>query len=312
LHASVAKAQPGQSVTYTIHTTNAKGQGVQAQLAVSLVDKAVLALAAGTTPSLMDTFYSSRDLGVMTGATLNQYIDRLNLNQKVGSKGGGGGGGQGPTRQNFPDTAYWNPSVMTNANGDASVTIKLPDNLTTWTLTALVGTAGTLVGQNSVDLISTKDLLLETALPNYLTVGDTAASGAVVNNLTTVSQHVRVSLHTTNGAAVGDYQSTVDVPAGDSRLVQWPIQARTVGSQSYLFSAQSTTDPTLGDRLLVSLPVQANNVPTVAATSGIFHGSVSQTVTVPAGAVPTEGNLTITLTPSLVSGLEGAASYLAN
>ena len=312
IHPSVPKAQPGQSVTYTIRTTNAKGQGVQAQLAVSLVDKAVLALAAGTTPSLMDTFYSSRDLGVMTSATLNQYIDRLNLNQKVGSKGGGGGGGQGPARQNFPDTAYWNPSVVTDANGNASVTIKLPDNLTTWTLTALGGTTGTLVGQNSVDLISSKDLLLESALPNFLTVGDTAASGAVVNNLTSVSQHVRVSLHTTNGAAVGDYQSTVDVPPGDSRLVQWPIQAGTVGSQSYLFSAQSTTDPTIGDRLLVSLPVQANNLPTVAAASGIFHGSVSQTVTVPADAVSTEGSLAITLTPSLVSGLEGAASYLAN
>ncbi|HVA88222.1 MAG TPA: Ig-like domain-containing protein, partial [Chloroflexota bacterium] len=234
IHASVGKASPGQSVTYTIHTTNAKGQGVQAQLAVSLVDKAVLALAAGTTPSLMDTFYSSRDLGIMTSATLNQYIDRLNLDQKVGAKGGsgGGGGGQGPTRQNFPDTAYWNPSVVTDANGNASVTITLPDNLTTWTLTALGGTEGALVGQNSMDLISSKDLLLEPALPNFLTVGDTAASGAVVNNLTSNSQQVRVTLHTTNGAAVGDYQSVVDVPAGDSRLVQWPVRAGAVGSQS--------------------------------------------------------------------------------
>ncbi|HEY8287048.1 MAG TPA: alpha-2-macroglobulin family protein, partial [Chloroflexota bacterium] len=314
IHASVAKAKPGQSVTYTIHTTNAKGQGVPAQLAVSLVDKAVMALAAGTTPSLMDTFYASRDLGVMTSATLNQYIDRLNLNQKVGSKGGsgGGGGGQGPTRQNFPDTAYWNPSVVTDANGNASVTITLPDNLTTWTFTALGGTTGTLVGQNSTDLVSSKDLLLEPALPNFLTVGDTAASGAVVNNLTAVSQSVRVTLQTTNGAAKGDYQSTVDVPAGGSQLVQWPIQAGLVGSQSYLFSAQSSTDPTLGDRLLVSVPVQANNVPTVAATSGIFHGSVSQTVTVPPDAVSTEGSLTISLAPSLVSGLGSAASYLAN
>ncbi|HVC83032.1 MAG TPA: hypothetical protein VNL35_21295, partial [Chloroflexota bacterium] len=38
----------------------------------------------------------------------------------------------------------------------------------------------------------------------------------------------------------------------------------------------------------------------------------SQTVNLPANAVPTEGSLTISLTPSLVSGLGGAASYLAN
>ncbi len=314
IHPSVSKARPGQSVTYTIHTSNAKGQGVPAQLAVALVDKAVLALAAGTTPSLMDSFYSSRDLGVLTGATLNQYIDRLNLNQKVGAKGGsgGGGGGQGPTRQNFPDTAYWNPSVVTDAGGNAKVTITLPDNLTTWTFTAIGGTTRTLVGENSVDLISSKDLLLEPALPNFLTVGDKAFGGAVVNNLTGAAQRVRVTLHTANGGATGDYQSTIDVPAAGSQLVQWPLQATRVGSQSFLFSAQSATNAALGDRLLTSLPVQANNVPTVLATSGLFHGSLTQTVTVPATAVRAEGELTITLTPSLVSGLGDAASFLSS
>ncbi len=310
----VSKAQPGQTVSYTIHTTNAKGQGVAAQLAVGLVDKAVLALAASATPSLIDTFYSSRDLGVESAATLNLYIDRLNLNQQLGAKGGsgGGGGGQGPTRQKFPDTAYWNPSVLTDAAGNAKVTIKLPDNLTTWTFTAIGGTAGTLVGQDSVDLVSTKDLLLEPALPRFLTIGDRALSGAVVDNLTTVAQHVRVTLHTANGSVASDYHDTVTVPAGGSQLVQWPVQASQVGSQSFLFTAQSTTNSSLGDRLLVSLPVQANNVPTVAASGGLFHGTVTQTVTVPAAAIRDQGELTITLSPSLVSGLGDAASYLAN
>jgi uncharacterized protein YfaS (alpha-2-macroglobulin family) len=311
---SVSKAQPGQTVTYTIHTTNSTGQGVAAQLAVGLVDKAVLALAASSTPSLIDTFYSSRELGVESAATLNLYIDRLNLNQQVGAKGGsgGGGGGQGPTRQNFPDTAYWNPSVVTDAAGNAKVTIKLPDNLTTWTFTAIGGTLGTLVGEDSVDLVSTKDLLLEPALPSFLTVGDQAMSGAVVDNLTTVAQHVHVTLHTANGGAASDFHGTVDVPAGGSQLVQWPVSASKVGSQSFLFTAQSTTNASLGDRLQVSLPVQADNVPTVAAASGIFHGTVSQTITVPAGTTKGQGDLTITLSPSLVSGLGDAASYLAN
>ncbi len=138
-------------MTFTIHAADAQGHPVQAQLAVSLVDKSVLALAASQSVSLMDTFYAQRDLGVESAATLNLYIDRLNLSQAVGSKGGSGGGGGpgGPTRAVFPDTAYWNPSVVTNAAGNASISVVLPDNLTTWTFSAAGGTQSTLVGESS-------------------------------------------------------------------------------------------------------------------------------------------------------------------
>src|SRR5262249_51843375 len=86
--ASTAKAQPGQRVTYKIHAADAAGHGVVAQLAVALVDKAVLALATDSGTGLLDTFYQKRELGVESAGSLTLYIDRLNLNQKVGSKGG--------------------------------------------------------------------------------------------------------------------------------------------------------------------------------------------------------------------------------
>ena len=68
---------------------------------LALVDKAVLALADNAGLGLMDTFYQQRSLGVESAGSLTLNIDRLQLNQKVGSKGGSGGGGGGraaPTR----------------------------------------------------------------------------------------------------------------------------------------------------------------------------------------------------------------------
>ena len=49
--------------------------------------------------------------------------------------GAGGGKGSGvygviEVRQNFPDTAFWEAHVVTDQNGEASVTVTLPDNLT--------------------------------------------------------------------------------------------------------------------------------------------------------------------------------------
>jgi len=58
--------------------------------------------------------------------------------QLTGDASGAGGGANGPAgvRVKFPDTAYWNPNVLTDAHGNAVVTLTLPDNLTTWHLSA--------------------------------------------------------------------------------------------------------------------------------------------------------------------------------
>ena len=50
-------------------------------------------------------------------------------------------------RSQFSDTAFWKAQVTTDADGQAVVAVPLPDNLTTWRLTALAVTADTQVGQ---------------------------------------------------------------------------------------------------------------------------------------------------------------------
>src|SRR6185295_12170326 len=87
-------------------------------------------------------------------------------------------------RGDFRDTAYWNPSVITNADGEATVDITLPDNLTTWRLDARGVTQDTLVGQGTVDIIATKDLLIRPVTPRFFVVGDRVQLAAVVNNNT--------------------------------------------------------------------------------------------------------------------------------
>ena len=315
LAATPATAKPGQKVTFRIHAADAAGTGVRAQLAVGLVDKAVLALADNAGLGLMDTFYQQRSLGVESAGSLTLNIDNLQLDQKVGAKGGSGGGGGpgGSVRSKFPDTAYWNPTVTTDGSGDATVTITLPDTLTTWTFSALGGTAGTLVGQASVDLVSTKSLLLEPALPRFLTLGDTVQGGAVVDNLTTKTQQVVVVLETAGNGPMADYRATALIPAGGSRLVQWLVRALGLGPQTFLLTAHSLTDSALSDALQISLPVQPGSIAEVSSSSGLLdHGSVTQSLAVPADAVPGEGGLSVELAPSLVSDLGLAVASLTD
>ncbi len=136
--------------------------------------------------------------------------------------------------------------------------------------------------------------------------------GAVVDNLTESAQKVAVSLHAAGSGAESDLHATVQVAAGGSQLVQWPISAPAIGSRTFLISALAETNASLGDKLQVTIPVQANSIPVTSATSGLFRTVATQRVSVPAGAIPGEGALTIRLYPTLVSSLGPAASFLAN
>ena len=83
-------------------------------------------------------------------------------------------------REDFSDTAYWNPVFTTDASGKGSVTIRLPDNLTTWTFHGVGVTADTKVGESTVDVIATKPLLIRPVTPRFFTVGDKAQLAANV------------------------------------------------------------------------------------------------------------------------------------
>ena len=100
--------------------------------------------------------------------------------------GGGGGSYSGPTtisvpRSEFVDTPYWNPSLVTDSAGEATISVKLPDNLTTWRLDARAITEGRagqfLVGENTFDLISTRPLLIRPVTPRFLHRRRSGAAG---------------------------------------------------------------------------------------------------------------------------------------
>src|SRR5213076_2834178 len=68
-------------------------------------------------------------------------------------------------RSDFRDTAFWTAGITTGADGSAIVPVPLPDNLTTWRLTARgvtagVPAAGPLAGMTTSPLTVTQPLLL--------------------------------------------------------------------------------------------------------------------------------------------------------
>lgn len=301
------KTEPRQKETYTINTTDAQGKPVAAELSLALVDKAVLTLAEDRAPKPLRAFWSTRPLGVQTAAAYALSIDRLlqitPLPPAGEGKGGGGGGGipSEEVRRLFPDTAYWNPTLRTDASGRATVTVDLPDTLTTWRLTAKGVNQATQVGDATNDIITSKSLIVRPAIPRFLVTGDSAHLETSIHNFSGKPQQIQVTLKAQGLQVIDSTPRQVSIPPGESRQVAWDTKVPQGEKAVLTFEATSAG---LSDAVELTLPVYTYNTPEVVATAGqVVDEPITEIVHVPGWVQKDSGELKLELSPSLAAAL---------
>jgi len=316
-----AQYAPRDTATYELRVTDSAGNPVQAELALSLADKAVISLVEPNSAPIMQAFYGEQPLSVRTADTLNVNVDRITRSlAQTDAKGGGGGESFAAAflpRQNFKDTAYWNAVVQTDAEGRARVQVTLPDNLTTWTMTAWAITPDTRVGQATRDVVATKPLLVRPVTPRFFVVGDTATLGAVVNNNTSNDLDVRVSLASTYLTLLGGNAiQQVSVKAGGTARVDWTVVAQdgpaaeitmTVAGGGLLDSVQ----PSLASAPEGGIPILRYAAPETIATAGDLDaaGRKLELIALPPRLNTGQGELTVRIDTGL--GTAAASSVRA-
>jgi len=153
-------------------------------------------------------------------------MDRLSRGA-FGGIGGGGGGGAAfvapKIRRRFADTAYWSPSVVTDASGKGSIKLALPDNLTTWRVTSIGATRGTHFGEGGTSFRTSKDLLVRLQTPRFLTRADRTRVVSPVHNYLDEVAKVKLEIEAKGIRVDGFRIGNVTVPAGEARGVEWEI-----------------------------------------------------------------------------------------
>jgi len=310
-----SRYEPQDTANYTVKTTDHAGHPVSAELSFALVDASVLSLADDRTQPAIELFYGRRPLGVMSASTLAVSMDRISADTAAMGKGVGDGMSELPqgVRADFRDTAYWNPTVKTDANGTAKVAVKLPDNLTTWRARVRGLTADTLVGSAESDIVTSKTLLVRPITPRFFTAGDQSALQAIVQNQSTAPVEVEVSFQ---GKGV-EPQDTKDykvykitVPAGGNQKVGWPVRVGQAGEASLLFSAKPTSGSLKADAVGLTLPIQPPATAEVTATAGEVTDQITEKVVAPASVDRSLGELTVNVASSLAAGMKYSSQYL--
>ncbi|HVW38373.1 MAG TPA: alpha-2-macroglobulin family protein, partial [Pirellulales bacterium] len=116
------------------------------------------------------------------------------------------------------ETAFWDPAVVTDKEGKATVTITLPEKTTAWKLLAKGVTTETLAGEAEGELTVKKDLFGELKLPLAFTDGDEAEIQATVHNDAVDKGSIEVTLKTTIGGKTVEEKKTLDAGKGIHEL----------------------------------------------------------------------------------------------
>ncbi|MCP4422584.1 MAG: hypothetical protein GY805_38730, partial [Chloroflexi bacterium] len=266
-----AEYAPGEEATFTMRVTNYRGEPISAEVSLALVDEAIFALSPELNGLMYDDFYYTR---ASTVHTFNSLHPIRHLWQ--GGMGGGGGGGDFSSnpRQDFPDTAVWQPNLYTDFNGEVSVTLTLPDNLTSWRATAKATTADTQVGEATANVITKQDVIIRPLLPRILTTGDTMALSAIVHNYSEQTQTLDVSL------TIDDFRltignepvQTITLQAGKQQIVGWQIEAAAAGEVDVLITAVSINSSP-SDAIQLPLTIQPLSIPDITTEVGQFSGN---------------------------------------
>jgi len=289
--------EPGDNATFRIKTTDAAtGKPVSADLAFGLVDESIYAIR-GDTHDLVSTFYPVRYSSVDT----NYSFPELYL-----------GDGDKDTvkfdvRRRFLDTAFWDPSVLTDTNGEATVSLVLPDNLTTWRATARGLSLQSLAGQGVVKVKAAKPLMVRLGLPRFLTQGDEMEITSTVNSAK-AAMDVTVSLSATGVEILDSPRRSVRVSPQSPQTIRWKIRASKPGKAEFEAVALST-QPATSDAMRTSIPVYGLG----KTVRGYAVGETTNSKELPvemAGYVEGSGELEIQASSSLAGTIGGSVEYL--
>jgi uncharacterized protein YfaS (alpha-2-macroglobulin family) len=221
----------------------------------------------------------------------------------------GGGGGALGIRSNFKTTAFFDPNVLTDAAGHASVELELPDNLTTFRLMAVAVSDDDRYGVGSTSFRVNKPLMLRPALPRVLRAGDRVQAAVIVNARGSEALDASVELSLTGATLEGPASQKVHVDPAGSSEVRFTVVADRAGPVRFDFGAVAGA---LADRVQTVLPALSPTLTEATALYGRTDQAEAQALGDLAGLRPDVGGLTLSLASTALVGLDAAIEDLTD
>ncbi|MFH1739727.1 MAG: tetratricopeptide repeat protein, partial [bacterium] len=185
------------------------------------------------------------------------------------------------TRAYFPETAYFNPSVITDEEGKATVHIPLPDSLTTWEVQARAITKETLANQAKNEIVVDRPYRVEIETPAFLTEGDESSAVALVRNNTSKEQKAKSAFTQTIEGRDKRTEWDATLEPGGIHKKTVSLSADAVGDCSLTIQSRAGEEQ---DTAVKSISIHPWGIPIRVGESSVSNQSVVKELSLPSQA----------------------------
>jgi hypothetical protein len=340
--------EPGGETTLDITVTDSSGAPVaDAELAVVVVDEAVLALSGYQLADPLAAFYPERYNGVSGhylrswvlltdpeqlrergGMAVGQTRDMLEMDAAQGTalpgeamlmemvvereaeKTADDDAQPIRVRTDFNALAQFVPAVPTDGDGTATVEVKLPDSLTRYRVMVVAVSGSTHYGKGESSITARLPLMVRPSAPRFLNYGDTFELPVVLQNQTGEDLVVDVVAQVSNLALTEGAGRRVTVPARNRVEVRFATSTQSAGTARGRVGAVSGS---YADAAQFELPVYTPATTEACAVYGtVDEGAIAQPIIAPTDVYTQFGGLEISTSSTALQALTDAVLYLTN
>lgn len=314
--------KPGEEVRAEVRV--APGDGAPAgtmELAVAVLDEAVYDLIKGG----LDYFDPFKGMyGVRLDTVANYNILKGLVTHAPpeptmkGDDPGGDGGMADKLRSNLKPLAFWQPALLTDDRGKASLSFKAPDNLTGWRILVLAVDAADHLGLGTHTFKVNRLTEIQPAMPNQVLEGDRFTAAFTVMNRSPENRtvKVRIGAQGTLAAPSPAQEQQVELAPFQRKSIKYPLLAGKVpvdrqAEQGRIDLTVSAGDALDGDGLRHHVPVLKRTIFDVGADYGtITEALIRQPLLFPGHIRPDAGEVSVSLSPTVIGDLEGAFRFM--
>jgi uncharacterized protein YfaS (alpha-2-macroglobulin family) len=216
-------------------------------------------------------------------------------------------------RAYFPEALYINPEIITDAHGNASVSIPVADSITTWRMAMLASTASGALGSATSSLKVFQDFFVDLDLPVTLTQGDQISLPVAVYNYSGKAGKVELKLQPEDWFSLENDSAEKSVAAEPDHVggSQFTLTAKRIGKFKLTLRAHMQGAALRDDIVVREIEVIPNGREEDLVFNGRLEKSAAHDIHFPDKAIADASSIVVRLYPGPLSQImEGMDSIL--
>jgi 5-hydroxyisourate hydrolase-like protein (transthyretin family) len=207
--------------------------------------------------------------------------------------------GEPRVREYFPETFIFEPALITDAHGKATLSVMMPDAITTWRVTAFASSQVGELGSTLSQIRVFQDFFVDIDLPVALTKGDEISIPVALYNYLPRQQKIRLVLeHDDWFEIIEDEELEATLAKDEVSVVYFPIKVNKIGYHSMLVRAYGEVK---SDAIKRTISIVPDGKRFEQIISDRIEGDVSKTIAFPDNAIGEANAAFVKIFPGIYS-----------